>query len=122
VGGVFCARGLVGWRGDGDWGVGRAAGHVRADRRVLALLGAVPRAGRRGAAGRVPAAPQGGGGRQERRLQGHRRQGRPRPAGLPGRRLAHPLRGNPPRRRLSLPACGHPSYWLDELFHFLALW
>jgi len=46
------------WRGDdGDrGGVGRAAGHVRADRRVLALLGALRRAGRGGAARRIPAA------------------------------------------------------------------
>jgi hypothetical protein len=82
-------------RGDGDWErVGRAAGHVRADRRVLALLGALRRAGRGGAAGRLPAAPKGGGRHQERRFQGRRRQGRPRTAGLPGRRLAHALHGN----------------------------
>jgi hypothetical protein len=83
---------LLGRSKDGIRGLRRAAGHVRADCCVLALLGAVHSVGRAGH-GRLPAPPQGGGD-QEHCVEMDGRQRRPCPAGVPNRCLAAPLHGN----------------------------
>ncbi|KAL5661385.1 hypothetical protein ACJX0J_028510, partial [Zea mays] len=74
---------------DGVCGLRRAAGHLRADCGVLALLGALRRPGRAGD-GRLQAPPQGGGG-QEHRFQVDGRQGRPCSAGVSNRCLPSSL-------------------------------